>query len=232
MKKARIASIALLVSATSMTALPWSNAYASDLPRLPAVIQPAVPMPSYNWTGCYVGGNIGTAWDHPDITDSNAGFAGGVQIGCDYQVGSFVFGARNLIDATSLRGSSTFQSGVLTGYSGNSKSTWFDILTARAGYTVQPNWLVYAQSGFAWMSSSQWINNPAGAEVAHIGNRTGWTVGGGTEYMIAPRWTAFLEYNYMDFGTATANFTVGATPVSVDVKHNSQNLLIGFNYRF
>ena len=31
--------------------------------------------------------------------------------------------------------------------------------------------------------------------------RTGWTIGGGVEWMFAPQWSAFLEGNYMDFGS-------------------------------
>jgi opacity protein-like surface antigen len=38
-------------------------------------------------------------------------------------------------------------------------------------------------------------------------DRTGWTVGGGLEWMFAPNWSVFAEYNYMDFGRENINFT-------------------------
>ncbi len=46
-------------------------------------------------------------------------------------------------------------------------------------------------------------------------NRSGWTVGGGLEWMFAPGWSVFGEFNYMDFGNKNVNFvaapgTVGA----------------------
>jgi outer membrane immunogenic protein len=34
---------------------------------------------------------------------------------------------------------------------------------------------------------------------------TGWAAGGGLEYKIAPNWAAKLEYQFIDFGTETAN---------------------------
>ena len=237
MKKHLGSSTVSLVSAIAITAFLGTSANAADLPR--PVHNPIVA-PIYNWTGCYGGANLGTAWGGGDmnaatgesISGTATGFAGGLQLGCDYQIGSFVIGARNLIDATSLSGGGTFGAGLLAGYSGNVHTTWFDALTVRAGYLMQPNWLLYAQGGFAWSSSSQTINNPAGVQVAQFSKNTGWTAGGGIEYMFTPRWTAFLEYNFMDFGTNTANFTVGITPTSVSVHRTVQTVLVGFNYRF
>jgi outer membrane immunogenic protein len=229
------AAIVALLSGASLAA-------AADLPRKAQPAPILAPMPVYNWTGCYIGGNLGAAWGRAELTDvgtgggvsaTNSGFAGGGQIGCDFQMGAFVIGIRNMLDGTSLSGDGTFGSGVAAGYTGHSDTSWFDMLTARAGYLVQPNWLLYGQGGFAWMRSNQWINNPAGTQVAQFGNNaTGWTVGLGTEYMFAPHWSVFVEYNYLNFGTSTANFNVGATLVTVDAKRDAQNLLIGVNYKF
>ena len=241
MKKALVVRHALLAS--TAIALIGTSAYAADLPRRPAY-QPPPPIvvaPAYNWTGWYVGGNVGAAWGRAEFnannsgtaSATNSGFAGGGQIGCDYQFGGgFVIGIRNMFDGTNLHSSGTFGAPV-AGYTGSSNMSWFDTLTARLGYAVQPNWLLYGQGGAAWMRSNQWVINPAGVQVGQIGNNTtGWTVGGGTEYMFAPHWSAFLEYNYMNFGTSSGTFNVGSTPVSVNVKRDAQNVLVGINYRF
>jgi len=234
MKKFLVASAALIALA--------GTAAAADLPPRPAYkAAPLVPAPVYNWTGCYVGGNVGAAWGRAEVTNvsnfatgsgTNSGFAGGGQIGCDYQAGQFVVGIRNMLDGTSLNAGTTFANG----YTANSKTSWFDTLTVRGGFLVQPNILLYGQGGFAWTRSNQYINNPAGAQVAQFGNnRGGWTVGGGAEYMFAPHWAAFLEYNYLNFGTSTGIWTDTAACVagcSVNLKRDSQNLLLGVNYRF
>jgi len=47
--------------------------------------------------------------------------------------------------------------------------------------------------------------------------------------MFAPHWSTFLEYNYMNFGSSTA---IGADGNTYSSKKDSQNLLVGVNYRF
>ena len=84
-------------------------------------------------------------------------FAGGGQIGCDYQVGQWVFGIRDMLDGTSLDSGATLPIAPLAGYSYSGNTHWFDTLTARGGYLVQPNILLYAQGGVAWTQTSQSI---------------------------------------------------------------------------
>ena len=223
-----------------------SQASAADLPRkVPAYVPPAPP--PYVWTGCYIGGNVGAAFAHVDVTDvttgvsgsrtSDTGFAGGGQIGCDYQMSQWVIGFRNIIDGTSISNGATITDGVFSG-TVNSKVHWFDALTARGGFLVQPNVLLYAQGGAAWTSWDITATNGAGVQVAGIsgGNRTGWTVGGGVEWMFIPHWSVFVEYNYMGFGTRSNAATVcgvgGCTADTFSAKANLQNALIGVNYKF
>jgi outer membrane immunogenic protein len=82
----------LLAAAT--IGLVVGQASAADLPRkAPAYMPP--PPPAFTWTGCYIGGNVGGAWANVEVTDvptsfttshGDSGFAGGSQIGCDYQM--------------------------------------------------------------------------------------------------------------------------------------------------
>jgi len=214
-------------------------AFAADLSGPPPYTRPI------DWTSCYLGGNAGGAWGSAEFVDvgsgggisgTNTSFAGGGQVGCDVQVNRWlVVGFRNLFAATSLKISGTFQDGPLSGYSGYSNTFWFDTFTGRAGYAVQPNWLWYVQAGGAWAQPSQAINAPSGALVAQIDNpRTGWTVGAGTEYLFSARWSAFIEYNYMNFGTQAVNFTDAGACIAVcatGLKRTSQNILVGVNFR-
>ena len=50
-----------------------------------------------------------------------------------------------MLDASNLRASTNFPAG-----SANGRINWFDTLTAREGYLVQPNVLLYGQGGAAW----------------------------------------------------------------------------------
>src|SRR3974390_4788 len=236
-----------IITAASLAIGLSQFASAADMAR-PAYRAPMPPpAPIYNWTGCYVGGNIGGAWGNVDVTDvntgatvspSNSGFAGGVQIGCDYQMSQWLLGFLNIFDGTSISNGATWTDGVFSG-TVNSKLRWFDALTARGGYLIQPNLLFYIQGGAAWTSWDITATNGAGAQVAGFsgGNRTGWTVGGGVEWMFVPHWSVFLEYNFMGFGTRSnagqvCVAGVGCTVDTFSAKGDLQNVLLGVNYKF
>jgi outer membrane immunogenic protein len=181
----------------------------------PAYLPPALPQ----WSGCYAGLNVGGAWAKIDesafagatVSAHPTGVAGGGQIGCDVQFAEWVFGIRDMFDGTSLRSSTNFAGG-----SANTRTNWFNTLTAREGYLVQPNVLIYGQGGAAWTNTSVTFFNLAGTQVAQSStNNNGWTVGGGAEWMFAPHWSVFAEYNFIGFGS-----------------NNIQDLTAGVNYKF
>ena len=65
--------------------------------------------------------------------------------------------------------------------------------------------------------------------------RTGWTVGTGVEWAIAPQWSATVEYNYYAFGTATTRLTDSASPVFIDglsLKDTIHAVTAGVNFHF
>ncbi len=77
------------------------------MPRAPAVYIPA-PIPVYNWTGFYVGGNLGGSWQQGSFSDpfgnnisTNNQFigTGGGQVGVNYEFNSgVVVGAEAMFD--------------------------------------------------------------------------------------------------------------------------------------
>jgi outer membrane immunogenic protein len=90
---------ALLV--TSMTANA-ADVYARPRPYVPPPA-PVYAPPPLSWTGFYIGGNVGGAWAHRDVTDSffginfnngnnNGVFIGGGQVGYNWQFGYGVVG--------------------------------------------------------------------------------------------------------------------------------------------
>ena len=176
---------------TAAVALAASQAWAADLPRkAPAYTPP--PPPPMTWTGCYLGGNIGGAFGDASVTvtagevsSNGSGFAGGGQIGCDYQFsGGWVVGIRDMFDWTSNSRSRTIAFGPLAGGVVDFKNQWFDTLTGRIGYSWTPAWLFYVQGGAAWGHTTTNISF-GGVQTGQTSNtRTGWTVGGGIEWML------------------------------------------------
>ena len=230
--------VTLLAAAT--IGLVVGQASAADLPRkAPAYMPP--PPPAFTWTGCYIGGNVGGAWANVEVSDvptgftasrSNSGFAGGGQIGCDYQMGAWVVGIRNMFDGTSIRQTTPFSDGVFTG-SFDSHVRWFDTLTGRVGYLVQPNILLYGQGGAAWTQASFTFNDPTGLAVGQVSrNKTGWTAGGGAEWMFLPHWSVFVEYNFLGFGTNSSSVIACGGACILSGKADLQNVLVGLNYKF
>jgi len=93
------------------------SALAADLPPRPAPA-PYIPavVPVYNWTGFYIGGNAGAAWTKINVNDSlgdswsnsqQAVFAGGGQVGANYQFNWLVVGVEADFDWLSNNHNST-----------------------------------------------------------------------------------------------------------------------------
>jgi outer membrane immunogenic protein len=236
----------LMLLAAATIGLAASQALAADLPRKapPKPLPP--PPPPITWTGCYIGGNVGGIFGQGDATFRNvevsrhqSGFAGGGQIGCDYQfAGGWVIGIRNMFDGTSLKRDRTFIDPV-TGFSGtaDTRLSWFDTLTGRIGYAFAPSWLLYGQGGVAWAKNSADITFNGFDLGSFDRTRTGWTAGGGVEWMFARGWSAFLEGNYMDFGDHDHNVVTPLVPLcaagcAFSTKATAATVLVGVNYRF
>ena len=196
------------------------------------------------WTGCYIGGNIGGVFgrakadfDFGELSANNSGFAGGGQIGCDYQyAGGWVLGFRNMFDGANL---SRDRTGVFGGdrVTVNIKNDWFDTLTGRIGYTFTPSWLLYGQGGAVWAKNSAEVHINGDDLGTLSKTRTGWTAGAGVEWMFARNWSAFLEANYMDFGSNNRNIntpvgTICDSGCAFHTKATAATVLVGVNYRF
>ena len=66
--------------------------------------------------------------------------------------------------------------------------------------------------------------------------RTGWTVGGGGEWLLDSRWSIKAEYLYLDFGStnfpvATSNTAAYTQTMVVDADLSAQVARVGINYR-
>ena len=101
--------------------------------------------------------------------------------------------------------------------------------------------MFYVTGGLAFGESDysfSW-SNPGGASgrqsYALSSNQTlwGWVVGGGIEAVLSERWTAKLEYLYLDLGTQSINtLDIDGAPFSVNNTVRDQILRVGVNYHF
>lgn len=207
------------------------------------------PMPAsaHPWSGCLVGVNLAYGRSHTDLTSVNKPGAefgsetddnvlGGGQVGCDRQIGSWVVGVGGGVDFGGLAGSHAIPTFPTFIY--KNSVPWVVTATVRGGYAVRDDVLVYVRGGGAWMENDIKVDGPRmGLSESATDNRFGWTVGVGAEYRFVARWSAFVEYNYLDFGKKKVSFTpapntVGGEPDVLDITQTMQTLLIGASYRF
>ena len=125
--------------------------------------------PVFTWTGCYIGGNAGGLWatknwnvDTTGVAQSTTDLTGGVaggQIGCNYQVSTWVFGIQGDYDWANASGSST--DAVFAPAVDQSKIKALASVTGRAGYAWD-RFLGYVKGGGAWVNDSYSVSSPLG----------------------------------------------------------------------
>lgn len=203
-KRALAISVAIATAAAS-------SAAAADLPRGPAPYYPP-PASIYNWTGLYAGLNLGYEWGK--VTNSSidpGGVAGGGQIGYNWQIGQFVFGAETDIQISGA--DDTFAPYKFS-------NPWFGTLRGRAGFAIN-NVLLFGSLGLAY-------GNLKGEFLGIDESKTfvGWAGSLGMEVGFTPNWSAKVEYLYMDLGSRAYTIT------GVDNGLQASYLRLGVNYHF
>ena len=243
--------------ATSLSTAPWGAAFAADMAA--KAHQPS-SQPLYAWGGCFVGGDVGAGWHRieqsqiastdgtvftPPIdwgSSQHADFIGGGQVGCNYQFSeNWVLGAQEMFDFGDIKSSNNLPDPRLAAAAPFQNTTTHEIITAtaRLGYLFTPQFLGYVKGGGAWTrtSTAVFFSIPAVAlSESADADRSGWTVGGGLEWMFAPNWSVFAEYNYMDFGSHNITFTAApgalGAPSIVSTRLTLQTAEVGVNWRF
>lgn len=84
-----------LLTATLLATVFAGSAFAADAIVYNEPTPPAAPMaPESNWTGPYIGGQVGYGWVDPDLPGVDGeGIVGGVHAGYNHDLGGFVVGA-------------------------------------------------------------------------------------------------------------------------------------------
>lgn len=199
-----LGSIAVLALAMPL------GAQAADLPAAaPAYKAPAIaPMPVYTWTGCYIGGHAGGAWEKATNSFDNGVFtenfsynpsswiAGG-QVGCQYQFSNIVAGIEGTWSGTNLHQTDT--SVIDPNRTRSLKLDEIATVVGKLGFTWDRA-LIYGKGGWADGHFNFFgINNLTGINGGFTNWQSGWTAGVGLEYMVAPSFVLGVEADWYNF---------------------------------
>ena len=237
----------ILFGILGIASLVSTSALAADLPARVYTKAPVFVEPAFNWSGFYLGVNVGYSWGSSSNSETISRFSSGVplfsstsrndvngvigggQVGYNWQASNWLFGLEADIQGSGERGSSIFNCVACdndgTNITSNltQKLNWFGTVRGRAGILVSPTVLLYGTGGLAY-GEVQTGGTATGGFVpltvvlpGTSSTRAGWTAGGGIEGRIGGNWTAKLEYLYMDLGSVSAG-PIALTGILVPVR--------------
>jgi opacity protein-like surface antigen len=222
-------------------------AWAADLP-LKDPVAPAY----YDWTGFYVGGNLGATNGTSSFSDTlaparstfssstPASFLGGGQLGVNYEFHSgLVVGAEAMFDWLTNDPTNFTASNLRAGTaSGTINSRWVTMATGKVGFAWD-RLFGYGKFGGAWVggTSGSFTAGTTPVGVSINSTSAGWTAGAGLEWAFAGNWSFRAEYDFI--GLQGQSFTVPRTPATrfasdtISVNDRTiQMITAGLNYRF
>ena len=239
MKRSLLGLIAAIVLATT-------PAFAADLWAPPPMPYKAPPpaAPIWDWTGFYLGVDVGAAWASDTVTPliddggtfprsnklSTSGPLGGATLGFNYQLSSFLFGIEADIGALALANSAADPGSGLLAETDSINNGWYGDATGRLGF-VWGSALLYGKGGWAFFNGQASTTAP-GFTATGTGMFTGWTYGGGIEYRLGGPWSAKIEYMHFAFGTKDASIADAVGVFSYANSLSADTVKFGLNYKF
>lgn len=228
----------------------WTaSLFVAPAPASAASVLAATPS-AYNWNGCYIGGSAGGLWaekkwgafslfsnseNGPGGDVSASGGLYGGQVGCNMQIGPWVFGGQLDEAWSNAKGSNVENLGLSNlPISDRAQVTSLGSATVRAGYGFD-RFLPFIKGGLAWDTSRFQEVAPFISSGAIDDSRIGWTIGAGVEYAITHNLTAFAEYDFYDFGSKTENFVYAGVPPydhSRSIRETNNVVKVGLNWKF
>jgi outer membrane immunogenic protein len=216
------------------------SAQAADLAvRAPYVKAPVAMV--YDWTGFYIGANVGVGLgrdlqthNYPALGTLNTtylepqGAIGGGQFGYNWQTNSFLgallLGVEADIQASGMSDGTTTLNNLTTNY--NQKLGWFGTVRGRVGLVRGPV-VSYFTGGYAAGSVKTTVTEGAVVAFDNSATRSGWVMGSGVEAALGGNWTGKIEYLYLNLGSRDDLFLGQA--LHTEIRENI--FRVGVNYR-
>jgi outer membrane immunogenic protein len=212
-------------------------------------VAPAPP-PECNWTGFYIGLNVGGQFGHSENKDlddwngldkpwgySESGFVAGGQVGYNYQWNWLVLGLEADGGYMNLDGRGD-EPGSDGDTFGESNSDFYTTIRGRVGIACH-HWLFYATGGGIGVNYEKRVADIGGVLDAHDTSfNWGYTAGGGIEYMFGCHWSIKAEYLYfaLDRETFSGPFIENGVPTNDVFRWQAETaghiVRGGLNYKF
>lgn len=222
-----------ILLAGAASALMIAGAQAADFEASP---------PAYDWTGPYIGLQLGYGWgdlDNPvftdggdpfpggDVTGDFDGVIGGVHAGWNFQHDIFVFGIEGDVNLTDLKDD------IPTPDPDEFRPIDIELtgsLRARAGLAFD-RILIYATGGLAVADVELGVEEDGSSDDT---NETYWgyTIGGGLEYAIWDSLSARVEYRYTDLGTENYDWDTIFAAFNADYEIDYHTVQGGISWHF
>ena len=211
------------------------------------------PPVAANWTGFYLGGNLGsgTGRDRSSLSAAGTpleqfnlapdGINGGVQAGYNWQAANWVYGLETDFQGSNQRDNKTcvfFCNPAVASVAYDAKLPWFGTVRGRLGYSVGST-LFYATGGYAYgdVKTNITATSPGFSATTSLSTtKSGWTAGAGIETpfsfvgLFGPNWTSKTEYLYVDLGSSSG--TVLGTGLVSTTSVKEHIFRTGLNYHF
>jgi outer membrane immunogenic protein len=220
------------------------------------------PLPECNWTGFYIGLNVGGQWGHAEDKDlddylqspgpigwgyDESGVVAGGQVGYNFQWNWLVLGVEGDLGYMNMDGSGTSKWSVRTNGGdthGESDSDFFTTIRGRFGIALG-HWLFYATGGGIGVNWETRVVDdcdvfPCGGALLDAHKEEfnwGWTGGGGIEYMFGCHWTLkaeYLRYRLNDQTFSAEETSGGRLGIPFGFRADAEGNIFrgGLNYKF
>lgn len=189
------------------------------------------------WSGFYIG--VGGGYFNADTKiRSGAGIFPGLKLSADggliggylgynFQIEDLVLGIE--ADAYAGFGGDTILAGfpVPSKLQSKAKASWS--VRGRAGWAID-RFMPYIAGGYTGKT------NKLTVATGYLGDDditlSGWTIGGGGEYMITPRWLMRIDYQYKDYGRRTFFSTFHPDFSGATQKVRQNQITVGGAFKF